>query len=110
MKPAWQTTEFWTSLIAQIVGILVLTGGIASTDADHIKTLGQEVVGGIIALVSLLQYVKSRTVLKQTVIDNMPPISISEPTAGAAPMLDIVHATEKTVHQRYSEALKQAGV
>lgn len=26
MKPGWQTTEFWVTLVIQLMGILVLTG------------------------------------------------------------------------------------
>lgn len=107
MKKFYMTSEFWASLIAQVVGMLVLVGGIASTDADKIKALGTEVVGGFIALVSLIQYIKSRTTLKQTVIDNMPPI---QPDPVEAPGEMKMAGMRMTVHDRYRQALKQAGV
>lgn len=104
MKPWYWTSEAWASIIAQVVGLLVLVGGIASTDADKIKALGTEVVGGVIALVSLMQYIKSRTALKQAVIDNMPalqPDPVDELKMGLA---------QRTVHERYRDALRQSGV
>ena len=105
MKPWYLTSEAWASIIAQIVGLLVMVGGIASTDADHIKTLGQEVVGGALALVSLIQYIKSRTALKQAVVDNMPPIPEVDPLVNASNTV-----VAKTTHERYAAALRKSGV
>jgi hypothetical protein len=51
VKPGYKTTEFWVTIIIQILGILMVTGTITPEQSD---VLGQSAVqlGGIIAAVA----------------------------------------------------------
>lgn len=69
MKPGWKTTEFWLTLLAQVLPILVITGLLT---AEEIETLNQAIVevskavsALLIALVPLWKYIESRTRVKE---------------------------------------------
>jgi len=59
-KPGYKTTEFWLTLLAQLLAMVVASGllGITETEADD------KVVAGIISILSFLGYTASRTVTK----------------------------------------------
>lgn len=67
-KPGWKTTEFWISVAAQILAVVVLLGLMSQSDSE---TVGQaisqsiEAVGVIVANAAIiLGYIKSRTTAK----------------------------------------------
>lgn len=68
MKPGYLTTEFWISVSAQLLGVLVLIGVLSPTDqasmGDSIAK-SVEAIGVIIAnTVVIVHYIKSRTEVK----------------------------------------------
>ncbi len=68
MKPGYQTTEFWTTIIAQVLTLFTVAGILTPNDS---KTLEEAATKAIVALGTLIasgvvvvQYVKSRFALK----------------------------------------------
>lgn len=68
MKEGYKTTEFWLTLLAQLLGVAVLFGVI---NAEQVKTLNdaiavavQAVVGLWVAVAPLVEYIKSRAAVK----------------------------------------------
>jgi hypothetical protein len=53
-KSVWQTPEFWASMISQIVGIVVLTGGMTSDQGTEVTKALQAISGGVMSLISVL--------------------------------------------------------
>ena len=69
MKPGNQTTEFWLTLVSQVLGLLALFHVISPQDSG---TLGTALSNGITAVFTIfasarvaLGYINSRTNLKQ---------------------------------------------
>jgi hypothetical protein len=61
MKPGYKTTEFWLSLLATLVGFLMVSGLLDSQPADGWIA---RVVGGIVAALAALGYSASRAKVK----------------------------------------------
>jgi len=68
MKPGWQTTEFWTTILAQVLALAALLGLITSSDS---ALLGDALGKCVTAVVMLLanaslvgKYVQGRLDLK----------------------------------------------
>jgi hypothetical protein len=68
MKPGWKTTEFWTTLIAQLLALLAFLGVLTPNDS---QTLGEALTKSVAAVCTLLangavviHYIKSRLTLK----------------------------------------------
>jgi hypothetical protein len=106
MKKFWETSEFWVSLATSVGGMLVLAGAITSEQADQIKNAVQQIVGGIMGLVPILAYVKTRTDLKRDVVANLPTGGWQRDAQGADTMT--VLCTDKNAP--YIKALRDAGV
>lgn len=60
MKPGYKTTEFWLSVVAMFVGVL-LASGILDTTAT---TLDNQLVGMVAMLLTSLGYTASRALSK----------------------------------------------
>ena len=58
VKPGYKTTEFWLAAIAEIVGLLVMSGAIVQGG------LVGRIVGGVVAVLSALGYNASRAKVK----------------------------------------------
>jgi hypothetical protein len=69
MKPGYQTSEFWLTLLSQALALLVLTGGVSAGDKDKLETALANAVTAVCTLVAsasvVWQYVQSRTSLKR---------------------------------------------
>lgn len=59
-KPGWQTTEFWTTLVVNVVAILSLTGAIGAEDREPIQAAATNVVSGVVLAVTSAAYIWSR--------------------------------------------------
>jgi hypothetical protein len=69
MRPGWQTSEFWITLVGQVLALCVLLGLVQPADQEHLQsTLNQAItaVFGLTAsVITIVHYVHSRTALKQ---------------------------------------------
>ncbi len=64
MKTGWKTTEFWSAVVSQIVGLLIVLGILTPDIADVFKDATAQIVGGIIMAVSGVGYAISRGLAK----------------------------------------------
>lgn len=68
IKPGWQTTEFWTTMVAQGISIAVVVGLVNSSEsatlADSITRMITAVFTLIISGSTVLNYIKARTLMK----------------------------------------------
>lgn len=68
-KPGWMTTEFWLTLVAQVVALLVLFGVVSVADKDSVTGTMGRAVENVFAVVgsaaAIWQYIRSRTDVKQ---------------------------------------------
>lgn len=60
MKPGYKTTEFWVTLIVQILGILVLLGVITPEQQDALAKAVAQGAGAIAMALSAFGYARSR--------------------------------------------------
>jgi hypothetical protein len=67
MKKGYKTTEFWTSLFAQLAGLAVLTGVIDVEAADALGSAASQLAGAVIAGAGAVGYAYSRGKAKGTV-------------------------------------------
>lgn len=84
MKPGWKTTEFWSTLFAQLLAMLACFGVLTPNDS---QTLGEALTKAVAAVFTLIangavviHYVKSRLTLKLS----------GQPAALRAPVLPLV--------------------
>lgn len=79
MKPGWQSSEFWITLLGQVLAVLALTGAINVGDRAQLETALTNAVTAIFALSAsaavVIRYIRSRTELKQQSLHdgNRPP-------------------------------------
>lgn len=68
-KPGWQTSEFWLSIAAQLIALLVLTGVIAASDKDTVQGSISELIKSAFALIvsatNVWKYIQSRIEAKK---------------------------------------------
>ena len=67
MKPGFKTTEFWLTLVAQLISLLVMTGVIPQADTGMLNDTASKVAAGIVAALTLCKYIHSRTLVKTSV-------------------------------------------
>ena len=60
-KPGYKTTEFWLSLVATLMGILLASGAMDTVPEDSWIA---RIVGGVVALLASLGYSASRAKVK----------------------------------------------
>ena len=66
MKPGYKTTEFWLTLLAQIIGLLTMTGVIKPEEATPYLQGGGQLVGGLMTVIPQIAYAFSRGKAKTT--------------------------------------------
>jgi hypothetical protein len=68
MKPGIRTTEFWTVLLTQLIGFLVLLGIITAQDQGVVVDSVTKIVTGLGTAIAnalvVIKYIQSRTELK----------------------------------------------
>jgi len=74
MKPGWQSSEFWITLLGQVLAVLALTGAINVGDRTHLETALANAVAAIFTLAAsaavVIRYIRSRTELKHQELQN----------------------------------------
>ena len=58
VKPGYQTTEFWLSTLALLLGLALASGAV------HEGGLAAQIIGGVLSVLSSLGYTASRTKIK----------------------------------------------
>ena len=79
MKPGWKTTEFWLTLITQILGLLQLTGVIKPEEAGPLSQGTGQIIGGLMTVGPAIGYAVSRGIAK-----------LKAPSAGTAALLALL--------------------
>ena len=64
IKKGIYTTEFWITLLTTIVSLAGTMGFLTPDQADTLTQNITQVIGGVIAIVSVLRYIKSRENVK----------------------------------------------
>ena len=64
IQPGWKTSEFWISSVATLIGVLASVGVIAPDQVSVLNTEVGQIVGGIVAVIAIVQYIRSRTAVK----------------------------------------------
>ncbi len=83
MKPGWQTTEFWSTTIAQVLALLVLLGILTPADGQTLDEALGKIAAAVFTLVAnglvVVHYLKGRLQLKMG--------DKSRPTTGVLPLV-----------------------
>lgn len=77
VKPGWQTTEFWLSAAAKVLGVLFASGAIGT------GTVAERIAGIAAALLAQLGYTVSRSVVKAAVVKAAAALVLVVAVAGA---------------------------
>lgn len=68
VKPGWQTTEFWLTLLGQIMPVLVLLHAIQPADVSTLQGASTQIIQAVFALVTsggiLWSYIAGRAKVK----------------------------------------------
>lgn len=75
MKPGFKTSEFWVTVMSQIVGLLIMTGHITPQDGVSINNNFNIAITSIINFITAMymlyttvEYIRGRIKLKQTLL------------------------------------------
>jgi len=66
MKPGWQTTEFWLTVVNTVFMVLVAFGILQQDQASELNALIAPLIG---ALVPLIVYIVGRVVVKSRALN-----------------------------------------
>ena len=69
IKSGVATSEFWLTLLASGVSLLVISGVIPTQDGADILSLSKDIVSGVVAGVAIFSYIKSRTKVKEELLN-----------------------------------------
>ncbi len=64
IKAGIKTTEFWTSLIVQILGLLAVFGVFTPQEVSETSNAALQIVGGLMTVISNVGYSISRAKVK----------------------------------------------
>lgn len=68
IKPGWQTTEFWTTMVTQGISVLVIVGLVnsseSSTLADSLTKMVTAIFSLLVSSSTVLNYIKARVAVK----------------------------------------------
>ncbi len=93
MKPGYQTTEFWATIVGAALSVLVAFGVASHQDATSLQGAGTDAAVAIVALVvnasKIATYVKARQALKLQASPGQPAAVAAEsvripPTGGSS--------------------------
>ena len=76
MKKSWQTSEFWTMLVSNGVGIAVLFGLINAAEGEEIGNALKAIAGAVITIATTLGYMKSRVDVKKARLESLGDYSV----------------------------------
>jgi len=65
VKPGWQTTEFWVTLIVQLVGLVAALGYIVPEQASALSQAAVQIGGAISMVAAAFGYNLSRGMAKK---------------------------------------------
>ena len=69
MKKSWQTSEFWVTLITNVVGVSVLLGVVNAEEGQEIGNALKAIAGAIITIATTLGYIKGSTEVKKAKLE-----------------------------------------
>jgi hypothetical protein len=68
IKPGWQTTEFWTTMVVQGISLAVIVGLVNSSESATLTDSLTKMVTAIFSLLvsssTVLNYIKARVTVK----------------------------------------------
>jgi len=64
MTPGYKSTEWWLSLIVSLLGVAGTLGFLTPDQTNTLSTSISQIFGAVIAIVSVVKYIGSRTSLK----------------------------------------------
>lgn len=68
IKPGWQTTEFWTTMVTQGISVLVIVGLVNSSESSTLADSLTKMVTALFSLLvsgsTVLNYIKARVAVK----------------------------------------------
>lgn len=72
IKPGYKTTEFWISLAANVVALLVIMGIVTPESQADLVEATSRIVEGVFAVITsvtaIIAYIRSRTKVKNEVV------------------------------------------
>jgi len=68
MNQGWKTTEFWTMIVTNGIGIALAFGLVNAEQGQEIGNGLKAIAGAVISIASVLGYMKNRTAIKQAEI------------------------------------------
>lgn len=71
-KPGVKTTEFWIAVLAQLIPLLVMFGVLTADEGSVLADAVSRAVAAVVALIAavwpIVEYIKSRTAVKQAML------------------------------------------
>jgi len=84
MQKPWLTPEFYATVLGNIIGLVVLLGGLTSVQgAEWIKAL-TAIAGGILAILTSLGYINAQAQKKVAIIAQLGAIAAVKPEVAVA--------------------------
>lgn len=99
-KPGYKTTEFWMTIAANIVGILILTGVFTPVAAAAYLVLAEKICGILIMGIPLGFYIVSRVKAKTLTWDTVPWDNIQQMVVDIGNVAEQVNEMKKEIEEK----------
>jgi hypothetical protein len=67
MKNVLKTPEFWATIIGNIIGIIIMIGGLTAEQGATLNSALKAISGGVLAILTLLGFIKAQSMRKAAV-------------------------------------------
>lgn len=80
IKSGFISSEFWATMVVQLIGIAVAFGWIEAKDAPMLGDIITRVIEGVTALIAIVVYIKGRLDLKKIQLQQQQQTSVTATT------------------------------
>lgn len=109
MTPAWKTAEFWTAMVGNIVGALVLLGIVTPDQQNALVQGAGQLAGALIVIIPNIVAIASRAATRRAVAVATIQATASSGSGGEVGAMGIKEDIGAVV-QRIKNAMRELGI
>ena len=64
MKKVYLTPEFWATMVGNVIGIIVLMGGLTAEQGGDLQNALQTIIGGVLSILTTFGFIKAQATRK----------------------------------------------
>ena len=96
MRPMWKTSEFWTGIVGNVVGVLVLTGAFSSAAASEITAAVGQIAAGVGTILTAITLIIAQ-LRRKAIVAGLREAALSNTSGNATATACSLHALTKDI-------------